>query len=246
MGLGGGIIKRHTAYAILLALGMVICIFPSVGGTENQVASDNSAKIGLNEHIQPLEVDAASKYKKKKKIKKTSKKTKKYKKKTTKVTKYKKKATKTSKKTYKKAKSTYKRVKTKVRYKYKGKWRYKTVYKYKKVRASYSYKKTTYKSYSNPSAWKNDPKLDSIMKSGSKYGYSGAHHTGAELKKYGSGDCWAMSDYLDTEFKKAGYNSRVIQYATSYSSRHRSVQVNINGKWQKAPYRSYGYHYLFV
>ena len=230
MGLGGGIIKRHTAYAILLALGMVICIFPSVGGTENQVASDNSAKIGLNEHIQPLEVDAASKYKKKKKIKKTSKKTK----------------TKKYKKTYKKAKSTYKRVKTTVRYKYKGKWRYKTVYKYKKVRAAYSYKKTTYKSYTNPSTWKNDPKLDSIMKSGSKYGYSRAHHTGAELKKYGSGDCWAMSDYLDTEFKKAGYNSRVIQYATSYSSRHRSVQVNINGTWQKAPYRSYGYHYLFV
>lgn len=236
MGLGGGIIKRHTTYAILLVLGMVICIFPSVGGAENQVASDNSAKIGSNEQIKPLEVDATSKYKKTKKLKKYKKyKTSTYKK----YKKYKKAA-------YKKSHNTYKKVKSKVRYKYKGKWRYKTVYKYKKVRAAYSYKKTTYKSYTNPSDWKNDPKLDSIMKSGSKYGYSGAHHTGEELVKYGSGDCWAMSDYLDTEFKKSGYNSRVIQYATSYSSRHRSVQVNINGKWQKAPYRSYGYHYLFV
>lgn len=229
MGLGGGIIKRHTAYAILLVLGMVICIFPSVGGVENQVASDNSAKIGSNEQIKPLEVDAASKYKKTKKYKKY---------KTSTYKKYKKAA-------YKKS-YTYKKIKTKVRYKYKGKWRYKTVYKYKKVSAAYSYKKTTYKSYTNPSDWKNDPKLDKIMKSGSKYGYSKAHHTGEELVKYGSGDCWAMSDYLDTEFKKAGYNSRVIQYATSYSSKHRSVQVNINGKWQKAPYRTYGYHYLFV
>jgi hypothetical protein len=240
MGLGGGIIKRHTAYAILLVLGMVLCIFPSVGGAENQIASDDSAKIGLNGDIKPLEVDAASKYKKTKKYKKyktsTYKKYKKYK--TSTYKKYKKAA-------YKKS-YTYKKIKTKVRYKYKGKWRYKTVYKYKKVRAAYSYKKTTYQSYTNPSDWKNDPKLDSIMESGSKYGYSHAYHTGEELVEHGSGDCWAMSDYLDTEFKKAGYNSRVIQYATSYSSKHRSVQVNINGKWQKAPYRTYGYNYLFV
>jgi len=203
--LGGGTIKRRSACALLLVLTMAMCIFPSFGGTVNQVASDDNAKIGLNKDIQPLEVNAASKYKKSKKKIKTSKK-----------------------KSKKKKKSTKK--------------------KYKKAKASYKYKKTVYKSYTctSSSAFKNDPKLNSIMISGSKFRYSGAHHTGAELVKYGSGDCWAMSDYLNTQFTKAGYQSRIIQYPTSYSSRHRYVQVYIEGTWQTVPYRSYGYHYLFV
>lgn len=205
MELGGGTIKRRSACALLLVTFMAMCIIPSIGGTVNQVASDKSAKIGLSKDIQPVEVNAASKYKKSKKKIKSNKK-----------------------KIVKKKKSKAK--------------------KYKKVKASYKYKKTVYVSHkcTDVDAFKKDPKLDSIMRSGSKYRYSGAHHTGAELQKYGSGDCWAMSDYLNTEFTNAGYNSRIIQYPTSYSSRHRSAQVNINGAWQTVPYRSYGYNYLFV
>lgn len=199
--LGGGTIKRRSVCALLLALTMAVCIIPAFGDTQNQSASDNSAKIGLDKNIQPLEVNAASKYKYKKKIKKKSKKKKKKKKK-----------------------------------------------KYKKAKASYTYKKTVYKSYkcTNPGAFTKDPKLNAIMKVGAKYKYSGAYHTGTALVKYGAGDCWAMSDYLNTQFTKAGYKSRIITYATSYSSHHKSVQVYIGGTWQTVPYRTYGYHYLFV
>lgn len=234
MGLGGGTIKRRSACALLLALGIAVCIFPSVGGTTDQVASDNNAKIGLNENKNVLEVNAASK--KKKSVKKTSKKVKKKSKKKVKAT-----------RKVKRSKATYKKVK--VRYKYKGKWRYKWVYKkvtYQSYSSSYSSSSSSSSSSSNSGSWSNDLTLDSIMKSGSRFGYSGAHHTGAELEQYGSGDCWAMSDWLNNKFQSAGYESRIITYATSYSSQHKSVQVKINGEWQTAPYRSYGYHYLFV
>ena len=200
MELGGGTIKRRSACALLLVVTMAMCIIPSFGGTVNQIASGNSAKIGLSKDVEPLEVNAASKYKKSKKKIKTSKKKSKKKK------------------------------------------------KYKKAKASYKYKKTVHKTYTctNSGAFKKDPKLNSIMISGSKFRYSGAHHTGAALAKYGSGDCWAMSDYLNAQFTKAGYKSRIIQYPTSYSSRHKSVQVYVGETWQTVPYRSYGYNYLFV
>ena len=91
-----------------------------------------------------------------------------------------------------------------------------------------------------------DPTLDSIMKSGAGYSYSGAYHTGAELVRYGCGDCWAFSDYLNSKFQASGYQSKIIQYATSYSSRHRSVEIYLNGTWFRAPYRAYCYPYLIV
>ncbi len=138
--------------------------------------------------------------------------------------------------------SKYKYKKVKVRYRYKGKWRTKWVYK--KVSAAYNYRSTSYRTGS--SGWKSDPKLDAIIRSGAKYGYRRGVSTAAGMIKAGAGDCWAMSEFLNTKLKSAGYNSRIIQYATSYSSRHRSVQVNQNGKWVTVPYRAYGYNYLFV
>jgi len=84
------------------------------------------------------------------------------------------------------------------------------------------------------------------MKSGSKYGYRRSIRTAAAMQSAGVGDCWAINEYLHGKFQTAGYNSRVIQYATSYSSRHRSVQLNQNGKWITVPYRAYGYNCLFV
>jgi len=123
-------------------------------------------------------------------------------------------------------------------------WRYYWKYKYTKVKAASSYSSSYYKS--SGKADTSDPTLDAIMRSGSKYRYSSAYHTGADLAEHGSGDCWAFSDYLNTKFKAAGYQSRVIQYATSYSSRHRSVQLYQNGQWKTVPYRAYGYPSLIV
>ncbi|HEX3014388.1 MAG TPA: hypothetical protein VHO92_08990 [Methanobacterium sp.] len=205
MGHGGGTIKRQKLCALLLVVGMAMSIFPSVVGASDQNASDNNAQIGLKEHKNVLEVNAAS------------------------------------------------TVKVKVWYKhwYKshGQWRYvwKYYYKYKTstVKAASSYSNSQYTSNGKANTF-SDQKLNSIMKSGSKYGYSHYYHTGADLVKHGCGDCWAFSDYLNTKFKVAGYQSRVVQYATSYSSRHRSVQLYQQGTWKTVPYRAYGYNYLIV
>lgn len=223
---GGGTIKRHTSCALLLIIVMTMCIIPSAVGTQNQVASDKIAKIGSQENQNVLEVNAASKTKKvKAKTKKTTKKVK-------------------AKKTYKKVAA--KKYKVKVKYYYKGKVRYKYVTKYRTVSAASTTTTSSYSSSSSSGAWSDDPTLDAIIRSGSGFSYSGAYHTGAELAAHGCGDCWAFSDYLNTKLQAAGYQSRIIQYATSYSSQHRSVQVMRNGAWQTVPYRAYGYPSLIV
>lgn len=53
------------------------------------------------------------------------------------------------------------------------------------------------------------------------------------------GDCWAHSAWYSSKLRAQGYSTRVVQYATSLSSRHRSVQVYKNGKWVNADYSSY-------
>lgn len=81
--------------------------------------------------------------------------------------------------------------------------------------------------------------ISQVMKSASKYRYSGRAHTGKDMERIGSGDCWAMSDYLYTHLTKKGVKSRIIQYATAYSSNHRSVQYYNNNRWVGVPYRQY-------
>ena len=114
-------------------------------------------------------------------------------------------------KTYKKS---YKKVKT-----YK-KW--KSYKSYKKVKAyKKSYKKTkTYK------------KTYKKVKAASTYRYSYGK---------GVGDCWANSDYLMGQLTKAGVKARIIQYRTSMSPRHRSVQLYQNGNWVDYNYKANGY-----
>ena len=82
-------------------------------------------------------------------------------------------------------------------------------------------------------------KVAQVMKAASKYHYSSRAHTGKDMERIGSGDCWAMSDYLYTHLKSKGVKSRIIQYATAYSSNHRSVQYYSNNKWVAVPYRQY-------
>jgi hypothetical protein len=84
-----------------------------------------------------------------------------------------------------------------------------------------------------------------ILKTAAKYGYSHSASDAAGLIKYGSGDCWAMSDYLFKKFKAAGIKSRIVQYATAYASNHRSVQLYQNGSWVDVPYRTYGFNLMF-
>lgn len=58
--------------------------------------------------------------------------------------------------------------------------------------------------------------------------------------KYGYGDCWAGSYYIACQLKQRGVTSRIIEYATSLSSHHRSVQYKgDDGKWHDFPYRKF-------
>jgi len=57
------------------------------------------------------------------------------------------------------------------------------------------------------------------------------------MKKKKCGSCWAWSDALYTELTKKGYTCRIVQYATSMASNHRSVQVKNGSEWEDYPYR---------
>lgn len=84
-------------------------------------------------------------------------------------------------------------------------------------------------------------KLDSILKQGAKYKWKSGCTKEACIIKNGWGDCWAMSDYLYNELKKAGYKVREIQYITSESLRHRTVQILNGTTWQDLPYKKYNF-----
>ncbi|MGV8144298.1 MAG: pseudomurein-binding repeat-containing protein, partial [Methanothermobacter sp.] len=87
--------------------------------------------------------------------------------------------------------------------------------------------------------------VDQILKTAAKFGYSSLAHDAEGLVKYGSGDCWAMSDYLFKKFQAAGIKAKIVQYATAYASNHRSVMIYQNGCWVDVPYRTYGFNSMF-
>jgi N-acetylmuramoyl-L-alanine amidase len=57
----------------------------------------------------------------------------------------------------------------------------------------------------------------------------------------GVGDCWTNSAALYGQLTRSGQKARIIQYATSQSARHRSVQVYQNGAWVNYNYKANGY-----
>lgn len=107
-----------------------------------------------------------------------------------------------------------------------------------KVDAAYKYKKYSkkkYKSYKKSSKYYNKYKYKkySYKKKSTRYAYSSI------------GDCWAMSNYLHKKLTKAGVKSRIIQYKTSMSPRHRSVQIYKSGKWVDYNYKANGYNKIY-
>lgn len=69
--------------------------------------------------------------------------------------------------------------------------------------------------------------------SSSKYGYTNGM------------DCWAMSDYISGQLNSQGYTTRIIQYPTSMSSNHRTVQYYSNGNWVNYDYAGNGYNQIY-
>jgi len=82
-----------------------------------------------------------------------------------------------------------------------------------------------------------------------KYQYkakSTRNYSYSRYRGYTNGmDCWAMSAYISSKLKGQGYTVRTIQYATSMSSRHRSVQVYSNGAWTNYNYKANGYSSIY-
>lgn len=104
----------------------------------------------------------------------------------------------------------------------------------KKVYSSAS-KKQSYKSKKAKST-----RYKSRVKSTSRT-YSRSRYRG-----YTNGmDCWAMSAYLSSKLRSQGYKVRTIQYATSMSSRHRSVQYWNGNSWVNYDYKGNGYSSIY-
>ncbi len=57
----------------------------------------------------------------------------------------------------------------------------------------------------------------------------------------GKGDCWSNSVILYNNLKRSGKRARIVQYRTSLSPRHRSVQIYRDGRWVDFNYRGNGY-----
>jgi N-acetylmuramoyl-L-alanine amidase len=70
------------------------------------------------------------------------------------------------------------------------------------------------------------------------YSYSSSRYGSA-----GTGDCWDNSNAMYSQFTSSGTKARIVQYANSYVSNHRSVEVWNGNGWVDADYSSYGWRY---
>lgn len=90
-------------------------------------------------------------------------------------------------------------------------------------------------------------KTGSSTSSGAAYGtsksYSSSYSSGSSgwSSGRGTGDCWDNSYALYGELTSSGQSARIVQYANSYSSNHRSVEVWDGSSWVDYDYRSNGY-----
>jgi len=55
-----------------------------------------------------------------------------------------------------------------------------------------------------------------------------------------------MSDCLYKNIKKMGVECKILQYETTLSTRHRSVQIKSNDEWIDLPYGRYGFDHRFA
>ena len=73
----------------------------------------------------------------------------------------------------------------------------------------------------------------------SKYKFNYSSSTYCGMRASGGGDCHAWSAALWQELHNKGYTVRIVQYKTSYSDTHRSVQYkDQQGEWKDYPYKS--------
>lgn len=83
--------------------------------------------------------------------------------------------------------------------------------------------------------------IEGILSTAAKFKYGSNCGTGDCIEKKGMGDCWNMSEWLYNKLTLAGVRARIVEYPTSMSPRHRSVQIYTNDKWEDLPYDKYGF-----
>ncbi|MGJ7027959.1 MAG: hypothetical protein GX212_06855 [Methanothermobacter wolfeii] len=112
------------------------------------------------------------------------------------------------------------------------------------VKVEAAYKKTKYKKYKKTYR----KKVRASYRTSVRKRYSSKYYKKKRVRAayststyhYSSiGDCWAMSEYLYKKLTASGEKVRIIQYATSMSPRHRTVQVYRNGGWVDYSYSGY-------
>jgi len=87
--------------------------------------------------------------------------------------------------------------------------------------------------------------FQAITKLAFKYSYKlgAGSSTYTKMKQVGYGDCWAFSELIFSELKRYGISCKIVQYATSMASNHRTVMYkDANGNWADFPYREYGWN----
>lgn len=102
------------------------------------------------------------------------------------------------------------------------------------------------KSSSDSSSGDIDKAIDEVGKLAAKISYSGQCQTHDCVQQHKTGDCWGMSDYIACELKSRGVETKIKQYGTSASPRHRSILYkDKNNQWTRFPYREYNVSMLF-
>lgn len=96
---------------------------------------------------------------------------------------------------------------------------------------------------STSSSYKTGSSTSSSAAYGTSKSYSNSYSSGSSgwSSGRGTGDCWDNSYALYDELTSSGQSARIVQYANSYSSNHRSVEVWDGSSWVDYDYRSNGY-----
>ena len=87
--------------------------------------------------------------------------------------------------------------------------------------------------------------LDEVGKKWHNMKYSGECQTYSCVQQHKAGDCWGCSDTISCELESRGVKTKILEYGTSASSQHRSVQYLDGNEWKNFPYRKYGFNQLF-
>jgi len=96
-------------------------------------------------------------------------------------------------------------------------------------------------SYSSKSSYSQSSYSGAAYGTSKSYSNSYSYSSSGWSSGKGTGDCWDNSNVLYSQLTSSGTKARIVQYPTSYSSNHRSVQVWSGSGWVDYDYKGNGY-----